>query len=356
MKANKLKLLSIAICCFVVSLSEAQCAQKVEKNDDAVRNHQTAICPAGSVMPFAGEVVPGGWLLCDGQQYSNQKYPELYEVIKEKYVPSGSWVIEANKRSEIEKYFCVPDLKGRVIVGVDGGEGRVKSGNTLGASGGEERHKLINSELPISNNPITVGNPFNGVNVTGKYGVVGLSQLGGTENYPNTGGDQPHNNMQPYLVLNYIINTGESKHPKLNINDEKINQLEQEIKNLKISKDNYSTMFNDLVVQVRNGLNPSCAKAWVVFNGSANILDSYGVSSVIKHSSGDFTVKFLKPFNSKNYCYSLSARGIGNSMIAVNYHGFPQTEESIRLITFNWETNGACADPAFVSACFFGNQ
>jgi len=52
-----------------------------------------------------------GWLLCDGEAYPNQQYPELYEVIREKYVPSNSWVIEANKRSIAEKFFHVPNLR-----------------------------------------------------------------------------------------------------------------------------------------------------------------------------------------------------------------------------------------------------
>ena len=70
--------------------------EKERVNDDSSRNHQATLVPVGSVIAYAGEVSPNGWLLCDGEQYSNQVYPELYEVVQTQYVPSGSWIIEAN--------------------------------------------------------------------------------------------------------------------------------------------------------------------------------------------------------------------------------------------------------------------
>ena len=104
MKFNKLKPLLIAACCAVTALWT-----EIQGMEDQGRE----MLPAGTIVSFAGEVSPDGWLRCDGQQYSNQRYPELYEVVRKQYVPDGSWVIEANKRSELEKYFYVPDLSGR---------------------------------------------------------------------------------------------------------------------------------------------------------------------------------------------------------------------------------------------------
>ncbi len=98
MRINKLNLLSIAACCLVSALwSESKCMEQI-RNYEPIRhinNYQTELS-AGSIVSFAGEVAPHGWLLCDGQQYSNQRYPELYEVVREKYVSGESWVIEAN--------------------------------------------------------------------------------------------------------------------------------------------------------------------------------------------------------------------------------------------------------------------
>lgn len=57
MKANKLKLLSISICCFVVSLSEAQCAQKIEKNDEPTKNDQVGYQRVSTGSIFTTEAV-----------------------------------------------------------------------------------------------------------------------------------------------------------------------------------------------------------------------------------------------------------------------------------------------------------
>ena len=81
---------------------------------------------------------------------SSLTYPGLYEVIKEKYAPENirAFLIERNGVAVLEKTFYIPDLRGRVIVGVDGGTGRVASNNTIGSVGGEESHILTVSEMP----------------------------------------------------------------------------------------------------------------------------------------------------------------------------------------------------------------
>lgn len=134
MNINRLIIVPIAIFCFSASLfSEAQCMEKV--NDEKIENHQTTLVPAGGIMAFSGEVPPSGWLLCDGKQVSSLEYPELYTIIGEKYAPEDekSFLVKRNMAAKFEKTFYLPDLKGRVIVGVDGGSGRVTSNNTLGA-------------------------------------------------------------------------------------------------------------------------------------------------------------------------------------------------------------------------------
>lgn len=288
--------------------------------------------PVGGIIPFAGESAPEGWLMCDGEQYSNQKYPELHEIIKEKYVPQGSWIIEANKRSQFEKYFCVPDIKGRVIIGVDGKKERVTDNNLLGESGGEEKHQLTIDELARHGHKISLCSSPNGIiSAMNAVGGVFCDNTIGLE-----GGDSPHNNMQPYIVLNYIINTGKvGNRAELNKQNEKVNQLEKQIEELKISKQ-------------------SCAKAWAVFNGSATILNSYGVSSVVRNLVGEYTITFSKLFNSENYCSALNARGNNVTLTAACHYGFPQTRESFRVITYHFQS-GTHTDAALVSAFFYGD-
>jgi microcystin-dependent protein len=66
--------------------------------------------PAGTIIAFGGETVPNGWLLCDGQEYSNNDYPNLRAAIQTNFGGTGST-------------FYVPDLRGRFLRGLDGADG-----------------------------------------------------------------------------------------------------------------------------------------------------------------------------------------------------------------------------------------
>ena len=155
---------------------------------------QESLFSAGMVMAYAGRTPPIGWLLCNGQVVNSADYPNLYASIGRDFVPQElAHLLDENT-------FCVPDLIGRTIVGVDSTARRVTSNGTLGASGGEERHQLTIDEIPShqhaqhgrsgSLNSDSKGNPI---------------PNGGDFPSGLTGGDQSHNNMQPYLVLNQII-------------------------------------------------------------------------------------------------------------------------------------------------------
>ena len=85
--------------------------------------------PIGAILPFSGDIIPNGWLLCDGSVIKQEDYPELFEVLAGKY-----GIIS---REEIR----LPDLRGKVTVGKDSTDADF---DTLGNTGGEKTHNLIN--------------------------------------------------------------------------------------------------------------------------------------------------------------------------------------------------------------------
>lgn len=177
----------------------------------------------GMIIPFSGSSVPSGYLLCDGSAVSRSTYSTLFGVIGTTY---GS--------GDGSTTFNVPDLRGRVPAGKDNMGGSAASrltgttmspdGNTLGASGGEQTHTLTIAELAShghdvrgTNNGIyntTVGLKDNNcINIQGddnaNGGTSGLVTNNSASNpyVGSTGSSSAHNNVQPSLILNYIIAT-----------------------------------------------------------------------------------------------------------------------------------------------------
>ncbi len=154
-----------------------------------------ATLPAGMIVPYAGSTAPDGWLLCEGSAVSRTTYSTLYSMISTTYgVGDGS------------STFNLPDLRGRVAIGVNGS-------HVLASSGGAETHTLTVEEIPSHNHTLRArttgqnnGNPTNRtlaqVNIyTDADANVDMRNTSIT----SSGGGQAHNNMQPYITLNYII-------------------------------------------------------------------------------------------------------------------------------------------------------
>jgi len=158
----------------------------------------------GVIVPFAGGILPDGWLPCDGRSLLIDDYLPLYQAI------GNVWgAVDAD-------HFNIPDLRGRTLIG----QGLAASGTTfaLADTGGEETHTLTTAETP-SHSHTDLGHTHvesaAAPNVTTigagapQPTAVPLASItgSGSANLTNTGGDGDHNNMQPFAVVNYAIIT-----------------------------------------------------------------------------------------------------------------------------------------------------
>ena len=156
-----------------------------------LQNLENRTNPIGTINIYAGSIAPSGWLLCDGSAVSRTTYSDLFDVI-------GTTYGEGNGTTT----FNLPNLKGRIPVGLDSDDADL---DALGETGGEKEHTLTINEMPQHRHSITIhGTAGGGTMVTQSNGNGG-SVTGANWVIGNAGGNEAHNIMQPYVVLNYII-------------------------------------------------------------------------------------------------------------------------------------------------------
>lgn len=160
--------------------------------------------------PFLGQIAfvpynfaPKNWAECNGQLMPIAQNAALFSLLGTQYGGNGV------------NNFALPDMRGRVLIGDGNGPGL--SSYTMGQTGGEESHTLTINEMPAHNHQV------NAVTAEGNQNLPTASLPANTKaldkEYSNaaantqmsplminpSGGNQAHENRQPYLVLKCII-------------------------------------------------------------------------------------------------------------------------------------------------------
>ena len=159
--------------------------------------------------PFVAEIrifgfnfAPKGWAFCDGQLLPLSQNTALFSLLGTTYGGNG------------KSNFALPDLQGRVPMAP--GQGPGLSLRDLGESGGASAVTLLESEIPAHSHTLGASQdrsdeltspagripPGGGVDL---YAASGVNQQMSPNALVPAGGDQPHNNMMPYLGLNFCI-------------------------------------------------------------------------------------------------------------------------------------------------------
>lgn len=166
----------------------------------------------GEIRLFAGTFAPTGWAFCNGQEMLIQQYTALYSILGLRYGGNG------------QTTFKLPDLRNRVPIHQGTGTGLTP--RQVGSVGGSSTVTLIEPEMPSHTHvPNSVSTstgsvPAGAVWSNSSIGRLAANAYSGT---PTTtmnptaiapqGGSQPHNNMQPYQMLNFIICLTDGEYP-----------------------------------------------------------------------------------------------------------------------------------------------
>ena len=155
------------------------------------------------IVMFAGNFAPRNWAFCDGQLLPINSNQALFSLLGTTYGGDGRTT------------FALPDLRGRVAMHPGNGPGLAS--RRLGEKGGAESVTLTAAQIPSHNHNVQVAVNTALGEESAPTGVISSHAgafnedampgqfLGGPNNTLNTGGSQPHTNIQPFTCVNFII-------------------------------------------------------------------------------------------------------------------------------------------------------
>ena len=153
----------------------------------------------GECRMFGGNFAPAGWMFCDGQLLPISENETLFNLIGTTYGGDG------------QSTFALPDLRGRVPI-------HQGNGFILAETGGVETVTLTVSQIPAHSHPM-IASSTNGNSSLVQGKVLAAAPSGqvyivttpsvdtamSVQAIPPVGGSQPHDNLQPYLTISWII-------------------------------------------------------------------------------------------------------------------------------------------------------
>jgi|694.fasta_scaffold40969_3 microcystin-dependent protein len=175
----------------------------------AIQTQFTNNTPVGAVNMWVTDTAPTGWLLCDGTEKLVSSYPTLANVIGTNYgaLTNGSGGAGTT-------HFRVPDLRGRVPMGIGTGT-TVDHNNALTARSfnatnrskvsNDETVTLTEAQMPSHNHALARATKTIGTVGSDVYDVIPVGDFAAQDATDYRGSSQAHNNTQPSTVINFII-------------------------------------------------------------------------------------------------------------------------------------------------------
>lgn len=156
----------------------------------------------GEIRMFAGNFAPAGWAFCSGQTLPISENDVLFQLIGTTYGGDG------------QETFNLPNLQSRVPIHM--GTGSTGTTYQIGEAAGVESVTLSTQQIPvhthpllgsttIANNAVPTGNVLGQTNTFDGYQTSDAAAAMAAQSIGPVGGSQPHENMQPFLVINFII-------------------------------------------------------------------------------------------------------------------------------------------------------